>query len=209
MIKVSKKLVVCCIMGGILICQPITMNGLDWSPAVVKAHSSHHADSHHNYGYTDNSDPYYYCGGHEAHLHDGGVCPYSDPYYYCDGHEAHLHDGGVCPYSLPADGSSYEGTVQSSSSSRNTILDTSGKTIELSTGESVAISKDMIRLVQDALNQRGYDCGTADGVIGIKTKEAIQKYLGENENQDTDCMIISMIAEGLGIQEVVDSKEDI
>lgn len=198
MIKVSKKLVGC-MMGGILMCQPITMDGVDWFPVVVKAHSGHHGDSHHNYGYTENSDPYYYCNGHEAHLHEGGVCPYSDSYYYCGGHEAHLHDGGVCPYSLATDESVY-GEAASSSFSQNIILDTSGKTIELSIGESVAISKDMIRLVQDVLNQKGYDCGTADGVIGIKTKEAIQKYLEENESQNTDYMIISMIAEGLEIQ---------
>lgn len=176
MIKISKKLVGC-MMGGILMCQPVTMDGVDGFPVVVKAHSGHHGDSHHNYGYTENSDPY----------------------YYCNGHEAHLHDGGVCPYSLETDESVY-GEAASSSFSRNTILDTSGKTIELSIGESVAISKDMIRLVQDVLNQKGYDCGTADGVIGIKTKEAIQKYLEENESQNTDYMIISMIAEGLEIQ---------
>lgn len=178
MLKVSKKLA-CFIMGGILVCQPITMNGLDWSPVVVKAHSGHHADRHHNNGYIGDSDPY----------------------YYCDGHSAHLHNGGVCPYSQAVDETFYEEPAQSSSFSQSTstIVDTSGKTIELSTGDSVALSKDIIRIVQDTLNQKGYSCGTADGVIGIKTKEAIQKYLEENESQDTDCMIISMIAEGLGI----------
>lgn len=39
-----------------------------------------------------------------------------------------------------------------------------------------------------------------DGDAGTKTKAAIKKYLDENTDDDTDCMIISMVADGLGIE---------
>lgn len=89
------------------------------SPAAsmtVSAHGrhggGHHAERHHNA-----SPEYYYCHGHEAHLHDGGVCPYADCYNngtcpYADGYNNEVrpytddYDNGALPY---ADG--YGGTM--------------------------------------------------------------------------------------------------
>lgn len=78
-------------------------------PATVYAHG-HRGGGHHN-NYSQSSANYYYCDGHDAHLHNGGMCPYVTPstsvaptesYYYCGGHEAHLHANDMCPYAAPA-----------------------------------------------------------------------------------------------------------
>ena len=51
------------------------------------------------------------------------------------------------------------------------------------------------------LNQKGYDCGTADGVVGTKTQEALENFMEDNKDEDsTDYLIISMLAEGLDMQ---------
>ena len=58
-----------------------------------------YAHGHHGSGHHGSAAANYYCGGHEAHLHENGVCPYAEEEYYnCGGHEAHLHENGVCPY---------------------------------------------------------------------------------------------------------------
>jgi peptidoglycan hydrolase-like protein with peptidoglycan-binding domain len=38
------------------------------------------------------------------------------------------------------------------------------------------LSKEQIRLVQERLKQAGFDPGPVDGVLGTKTREALQKY---------------------------------
>ena len=181
--KLSKKIASCLLLGT-LVCQPIALNGSNNSVIVAEAHSQHHADIHHN---NSNAGSY-------------------DTYYYCDGHSAHLHDGGVCPYASSAVISSDNTSVSSSNQaaqsslvSQSTVTPVTGKSIELSTGSSIDLSEDLLMIVQDVLKQKGYDCGTVDGIAGTKTKEAIRKYLDENEGRDTDSLIISMIAESLGI----------
>ena len=42
-------------------------------------------------------------------------------------------------------------------------------------------SKTTIKNVQKKLNKLGYDCGTADGVSGKKTKAAIKEYQEDND----------------------------
>lgn len=44
------------------------------------------------------------------------------------------------------------------------------------TVQAATYSKTTIKAVQKKLNKLGYDCGTADGVAGSKTKSAIKKY---------------------------------
>lgn len=150
-------------------------------PGTVQAHS----------GRTDSS------GGHHDNKNKSGLGSY---HYHCGGNPAHLHEGGVCPYSSNAS------TVVVSTSGGSTISDSGSATsvasnsIKLSDQTTITISKDIIKIVQDVLNQKGYDCGTADGDAGTKTKAAIKKYLDENTDDDTDHMIISMVAEGLGIE---------
>ena len=43
-----------------------------------------------------------------------------------------------------------------------------------------SVSRSTIRKVQNTLNSCGYSCGTADGVMGTKTKKALKKYQRDN-----------------------------
>ena len=95
---------------------------------------------------------------------------------------------------------SFKGGAADSSTTTSTAAAASSNTVQLSSGNSVAISKDLIKIVQDVLNQKGYDCGTPDGIAGSKTKAALQKFISENTSDDTDNKIVKMIAEGLGIK---------
>lgn len=42
--------------------------------------------------------------------------------------------------------------------------------------ESIITDQETIKLVQSLLNCMGYACGTADGITGQKTKDAISAY---------------------------------
>ncbi|MDO5338351.1 MAG: YHYH domain-containing protein [Eubacteriales bacterium] len=159
---------------------------------VVEAHS----------GRTDGS------GGHHDNRNASGLGSY---HYHCGGHPAHLHTGGVCPYSsdtavaVQTAGSDGQTDVSSDSlaasgTDTGSSLSVTGKgKLTLSSGESIDISADVVKLIQEILNQKGYDCGTVDGILGEKSKEAIKKFLEDNDNS-TDNMIISMVAEGLGLK---------
>lgn len=152
-------------------------------PGTVQAHS----------GRTDSS------GGHHDNKNISGLGSY---HYHCGGNPPHLHDGGVCPYSSNVSTQVSTSTVDSSAgvTSKGNTTSTASGNISLSSGTTITISKDIIKIVQDVLNQKGYDCGTADGIAGTKTKESIKKYLDEQNSDDTDCMIITMVAVGLGIE---------
>ena len=59
------------------------------------------------------------------------------------------------------------------------------------------ITPDMIMQVQEALNSAGYNCGTADGLAGQKTKSAIEQYkkdkqLSETSEEITDELLVSL-----------------
>lgn len=91
-----------------MFCAAILTVALSILPAAAFAHGGHHGNRGNHCGSYENRDTYYYCDGHQAHLHANGSCPYaqassgtadsSDVYYYCDGHQAHLHANGSCPY---------------------------------------------------------------------------------------------------------------
>ncbi len=49
------------------------------------------------------------------------------------------------------------------------------------TTAQAAYNKATIKAVQQKLNDSGYDCGTADGVTGKKTKAAIKQYQKDND----------------------------
>lgn len=102
-----------------------------------------------------------------AHGH-GGCHQSSTSYYYCGGHAAHTHANGVCPY---ADDST-------------TYYHCGGHASHTHVGGAcpyaVTVSKSKIKKVQKALNGCGYNCGTADGVIGAKTIKALKKYQRAN-----------------------------
>lgn len=182
--KKSLKKCMVMIMSGMLMTQPIVKLAIEDTAIIVEAHS----------GRTDSS------GGHKDNKNKSGLGSY---HYHCDGNPPHLHNGGVCPYSSEYSTSSINTSDSSSSSSQSSSsssISLSGKSIELSTGDEVSISKDLIKIIQDVLNQKGYECGTADGIIGTKTKEAIEKFLEEEDEKSTDHLIISMITTCLGIE---------
>lgn len=139
-------------------------------------------------GRTDSS------GGHHDNKNKSGLGSY---HYHCGGNPAHLHEGGVCPYSNYNYSTISDDLTTSSSSTSKSIPPNK---IELSNGDEINTSKDLIKIVQDVLNQKGYECGKVDGIAGTKTKEAIKKFIENNKNNDdTDFLIISMIAESLDI----------
>lgn len=185
------KRIATCTLSGLLLCQPIAIEGLNDFVIVAEAHP----------GRTDSN------GGHHDNKNQSGLGSY---HYHCGGNPAHLHDGGVCPYSsstttTSSSSDSKSASVdsgQSSGSSQSSTISTSGKAIKLSNGDKIDLSKDLIKIVQDVLNEKGYDCGTADGVVGTKTKDALSKFMKEHKDDEdnTDYMIISMIVAGLEIE---------
>ena len=65
------------------------------------------------------------------------------------------------------------------------------------TDQADNITLGMIMQVQEALNSAGYNCGTADGLAGQKTKSAIEQYkkdkqLSETSEEITDELLVSL-----------------
>lgn len=145
-------------------------------------------------GRTDSS------GGHKDNKNASGLGAY---HYHCGGYPPHLHEKGVCPYtsSGTVETTSVAETTQTSTATTSSETSKASGKIVLSSETSITISKDIIKIVQDVLNQKGYDCGTVDGSAGEKTKAALKKYLDEHKESDgADCLILQMVAEGLGIE---------
>lgn len=94
-------------------------------------------------------------GGHKDNKNKSGLGSY---HYHCGGYSPHLHSGGVCPYK----------TTTTTATTATTASKTGSKDIET------------IKAVQEALNERGYDCGTPDGIMGNGTKGALMKFQEDN-----------------------------
>lgn len=183
-------------------------------PGTVQAHSGRTDSSgghHDNKNVSGLGSYHYHCGGHPAHLHDGGVCPCSSSAATSDTSttpEVSTTTSGVMgtfKFSGGAAGSgggSFSGGAAdvASTSQTTTTTPSASNAIQLNAGSSITISKDIIKIVQDVLNQKGYDCGSVDGIAGNKTKEAIKKFIDENQSDSTDNAIVNMVAEGLGIK---------
>lgn len=170
------------------------------APGTVQAHSGRTDASgghHDNKNVSGLGSYHYHCGGHPAHLHNGGICPYSS-----SATTANTSASAVSTTTSAGSGyGSFGGGLASSNTSQTTTATTSASNaIQLNVGSSIAISKDIIKIVQDVLNQKGYDCGSVDGIARNKTKEAIKKFIDENLSDSTDNIIINMVAEGLGIK---------
>lgn len=170
------------LLSASLICTPVSLMS-DSQTIVAQAHS----------GRTDAN------GGHKDNKNKSGLGSY---HYHCGGYPAHLHEGGVCPYSSTAVSSSAAVSSDESASSGNALTSSSADSsgsgkLKLSTGTEISLSEDIIKIAQDVLNEKGYDCGTPDGIAGEKTKEAIQAFLADEDPNCTDHMIIAMIAEAL------------
>ncbi len=59
------------------------------------------------------------------------------------------------------------------------------------------------KIVQEALNKKGFDCGTPDGVAGSKTAEAIKSYQKENKI-NVNGVITDELLESLGVADQID-----
>ena len=181
--KITKRLSIC-ILSGTLMFAPVALGAEDYS-IVSEAHS----------GRTDSN------GGHKDNKNKSGLGSY---HYHCGGHPAHLHDGGVCPYGGTATSSAAASGITSSevtsTSTPSSSVSSGVKTVTLHDNSTISLSTDILKLVQDVLNEKGYDCGKADGIVGEKTKTAISKYLKDNTDDSSDRMIIEMIAEALDIE---------
>lgn len=170
------------------------------APGTIQAHSGRTDASgghHDNKNVSGLGSYHYHCGGHPAHLHNGGICPYSS-----SATTANTSASAVSTTTSAGSGyGSFGGGLASSNTSQTTTATTSASNaIQLNAGSSITISKDIIKIVQDVLNQKGYDCGSVDGIAGNKTKEAIKKFIDENQSDSTDNIIVNMVAEGLGIK---------
>lgn len=124
-----------------------------------------------------------YAHGH----HGGGHCgsgSYTN-YYYCGGHRAHTHDGGICPY---ADDDPY---YYCGGHAAHTHPDGVCPYV-------TSVSKATIKKVQRTLNRCGYSCGTADGVMGTRTKRALKSYQRDN-GLKADGAIGQQTLEALGL----------
>ncbi len=62
--------------------------------------------------------------------------------------------------------------------------------------------KSIVQMVQQALNDAGYECGTADGVAGSKTVEAINAYEKE-KGINVNGVITDELLDSLGIADAV------
>lgn len=183
-------------------------------PGTVQAHSGRTDSSgghHDNKNVSGLGSYHYHCGGHPAHLHDGGVCPYSSSAATSDtlttSEVSTTTSGGMGTFKFSggaagSGGGSFSGGAAdvASTSQTTTTTASASNVIQLNAGNSVTISKDIIKIVQDVLNQKGYDCGSVDGIAGNKTKEAIKKFIDENQSDSTDNAIVNMVAKGLGIK---------
>ncbi len=107
--------------------------------------------------------------GHHGGCHQGTV---STHYYYCGGHSAHTHHNGVCPY---ADDYGYDDDYyycggHSAHTHHNGVCP-----------YAYYVSSNTVKRVQKVLNRCGYSCGTADGVMGTKTKRALKRFQRDND----------------------------
>lgn len=183
-------------------------------PGTVQAHSGRTDSSgghHDNKNVSGLGSYHYHCGGHPAHLHSGGVCPYSSSAATSDTSTTSevntTTSGGMGTFKFSggaagSGGGSFSGGAAdvASTPQTTTAIPSASNAIQLNAGSSITISKDIIKIVQDVLNQKGYDCGSVDGIAGNKTKEAIKKFIDENQSDSTDNTIVNMVAEGLGIK---------
>ncbi len=111
-------------------------------------------------------------GGHKDNKNKSGLGSY---HYHCGGNPPHLHTNGACPYQ--------------SSSTTSTSTKTSSTTKEHS---------EKVKAVQTALNEKGYDCGTPDGIMGGATRNALIKFQ-EDHSLTADGIIGSQVLNALGI----------
>ena len=92
-------------------------------------------------------------GGHRDNKNRSGL----GYYHFHHGYGPHLHKNGICPYSSK--------TVKKSIS-----------TVAKKSKTSSTATKEANKKLQNKLNELDYNCGTADGILGAKSKAAIKAF---------------------------------
>ena len=67
------------------------------------------------------------------------------------------------------------------------------------------VSQDTVKMVQNKLNELGYECGTPDGIAGQHTKEAVQNYQSDNGLEPSG-VIDDKLLDSLGVNNLPDSS---
>lgn len=180
----------------------------------LSGYCSIRAEAHHSHSHSGRTETYYHCGGHPAHSHHDGVCPYgtadssaraaadddAETGVTDDTAASQTADPADDTASDPADNTAADLTDDTASNPADDTAAADGSAgIVLSDGTTVDLTEDMLRIVQDILNEKGYDCGAVDGAADSGTKEAITEFLEAAEDDSADHMIISLIAEALGL----------
>ena len=129
-------------------------------------------------GRTDSS------GGHHDNKNKSGLGSY---HYHCGGYPAHLHSNGVCPYSSQTADTSSVQASSSTSAAASAAVSSAEPAAASSSLPAASVSQqaasdeaELIKKVQQALNEKGYDCGEADGIMGQKSTQALMNF-------QTDC----------------------
>lgn len=79
--------------------------------------------------------------------------------------------------------------------------------LALSGVAALAVDRETVKAVQEALNDAGYDCGTPDGVAGNKTAAAIAAYQEDN-GLDVTGEIDDELLEDMGLEEEEEDDYD-
>lgn len=140
-------------------------------------------------GRTDSS------GGHKDNKNKSGLGSY---HYHCGGYPAHLHTNGVCPYSSQAADTSSAKASSSGSSASSAAASASAQTASSAPQQAAGDETELIRQVQQALNEKGYDCGEADGIMGPKSTQALMNFQTDN-GLTADGIIGEEVKTALGI----------
>lgn len=97
-----------------------------------------------------------------------------------------------------------EETTSSSDTEETTVDTVAVEEVQIEESQPVTEYKDSttIRIVQQILNERGYNCGTPDGISGGKTSEAIRSYQAD-KGMTVNGLVTDELIQALDIVEKV------
>ena len=95
----------------------------------------------------------------------------------------------------------YHAKEENSSTEKETEEPETERITEDDTEKPFEITQEVVRMVQESLNDQGYDCGRPDGLIGPQTGRAIRKFR-EDHNLSSSSEIDQELLDALGIGSV-------
>ena len=95
----------------------------------------------------------------------------------------------------------YHAKEENSSTEKETEEPETERITEDGTEKPFEITQEVVRMVQESLNDQGYDCGRPDGLIGPQTGRAIRKFR-EDHNLASSSEIDQELLDALGIGSV-------